>query len=140
MAAAGRATAVKLQTDREPKFWGHVFSHVDRVHDVKESRFLFACMSPYPEGHGHFSPASRLWVSDNGAVGRFHMKTTIRLSGMAAARAGGCSHACGAALGGPGGRKIWCLANKQNIFHMTNERGSCVREAAWVKNWCQFWR
>ena len=45
-AAAGRATAVKLQSNRESKFWGHVFLHVDRVHNVKESRFSSACMKP----------------------------------------------------------------------------------------------
>jgi hypothetical protein len=52
---------------------------------------------------------------------------------MAASRADGRLHACGAALGGPGGRRIGHLANKQNIFCITTERGSCAREAAKVK-------
>jgi hypothetical protein len=63
-AAAGRATAVELQTTKSTNFLGYLFSHIDRVHKS-------VTYEPYPEGHWRFSPASRLWISDIGAVGRF---------------------------------------------------------------------
>ena len=59
----------------------------------KNLDFHLPRMSPYPEGHGRFIPASRLCISDIGAVGRFHMRTTTILPSMAAcAQAGARMH------------------------------------------------
>lgn len=40
----------------------------------KDLDFHLLRMSPYPEGHRRFNPASRLLISDIGAVGRFHKR------------------------------------------------------------------
>ena len=59
----------------------------------KNLDFHLQRMSLYPEGHGHFSPVSRLWISDIGAVGRLHMRTTTKLLAWPLARAGARFHA-----------------------------------------------